>query len=112
MRSRLKAELWRSEFRLQAVWCRLPEKNLAWVNRVKEPIREWHTGDKHHKKDIVYAANERCGVMVRILRSLAAVDAWTFDKGFVGAVRAGESFMWHPEDGLIAQFTAMPKSAR
>lgn len=78
----------------------------------KTKIREWHTGDKHHKKDIIYAANEKRGIMVRILRSLAVADAWTFDKGFVGAIRAGESFMWHPEDGLIAQFTAMPNEAQ
>lgn len=71
-------------------------------------FKEWHLGDKHHKKEFEYKTNEDNGITVRILRALAAVDAWTFDKGFIGAVRAGESFLWHPEKGLIAQFTASP----
>jgi hypothetical protein len=71
--------------------------------------REWHTGDKHHLKDMVYtSASEGGGMVVRILRSLASADAWTFNKGFVGALRASESFLWHPENGLVAQFTATP----
>lgn len=64
---------------------------------------EWHTGDKHHKFD-----TQEDGITVRILRALAAKDAWTFNNGFVGAVRAAESFLWHPEQGLVAQFTATP----
>jgi hypothetical protein len=71
--------------------------------------REWHTGDKHHLRDMMYTTvNEGGGMVVRILRSLASADAWTFNKGFVGALRASQSFLWHPEDGLIAQFTATP----
>lgn len=75
----------------------------------KTKYREIHTGDKHHKRDTIYAADEGLGIVVRILRSLAVADAWTFDKGFIGAIRSAEAFMWHPEDGLVAQFTAMPK---
>jgi hypothetical protein len=72
-------------------------------------FREWHTGDKHHKEDLVHKTDENLGVVVRILRSLAPADAWTFDKGFVGALHAAEGFLWHPENGLQAQFTATPK---
>lgn len=71
--------------------------------------REWHTGDKHHTNVMVQEVDEQLGVVVRILRSLVPADAWTFDSGFVGAVRAAESFMWHPEKGLIAQFTSIPQ---
>lgn len=71
--------------------------------------REWHTGDKHHKNDMVQVVDEKLGVVVRVLRSLAPADAWTFEHGFVGALHAAESFMWHPENGLMAQFTAIPK---
>lgn len=66
--------------------------------------REIHCGDKHHK----YDAKEQAGVVVRILRSLAAADAWTYQKGFVGAMRAAEGFLWDKENGLRAQFTAQP----
>lgn len=72
-------------------------------------IREMHLGDKHNKKDIEYKTDEGCGVTVRILRALAAKDAWTVDKGYVGALRAAESFLWHPTEGLLAQFTAVVK---
>lgn len=70
-------------------------------------FREWHTGDKHHKKDLRPVADEGSGMVVRIMRSLAAYDAWTFDKGY-RSVRASEAFLWHKANGLIAQYTAMP----
>jgi hypothetical protein len=67
-----------------------------------------HLGDRHHKEDIIHAANEGIGVTVRILRSLVPEDAWTFNNGYIGSLKAGEGFVWHPEKGMIAQFTAMP----
>ena len=71
----------------------------------KSTYREFHLGDKHH-----FEAKEYGGVVVRILRSLAAADAWTFDRGFIGALRAAESFVWDKERGLIAQFTVAPEA--
>ncbi len=75
--------------------------------------REWHTGDKHHEEKIRQKflfdieSSEAEGMVVRILRSLASPDLWTYNKGFVGARRAAEAFLWHPEDGLIAHFNAL-----
>ncbi len=71
-------------------------------------FREWQTGDKHHKREIKTSlkVDESTGVMVRILSSLTAKDAWTFDKGFVGAQRASEAFVRHYTNGLIAQFVS------
>lgn len=77
----------------------------SWANT---KFREFHTGDKHAKKDITYNTIEGTGVVVRILRSLAVADAWTISKGYVGNQRAGEAFLWHKDDGLIAQYTATP----
>jgi hypothetical protein len=74
-----------------------------WGNSI---YREWHTGDKHHKADFILEVDEQIGIVIRILRSLVPADAWTFNKGFVGAQRASEAFLWHPENGLVAQFTA------
>lgn len=69
--------------------------------------REVHLGDKHHKVDMVLKTNElENGVVVRILRNLASPSVWEYDKGFVGSLHAGESFLWHEEEGVIAQFTA------
>jgi hypothetical protein len=70
---------------------------------------EWHTGDKHHKEDYVHKTHEaNNGIVVRILRSLTTTDAWHYNKGYVGALRASEAFLWDREAGLKAQFTAIP----
>jgi len=69
--------------------------------------REVHLGDKHHKVDMVLKTNElENGVVVRILRNLASPSVWEYDKGFVGSLHAGEAFLWHDDDGVVAQFTA------
>ena len=68
--------------------------------------REWHLGDKHHKVDMEIKTEElENGVVIRILRSLATPSIWEFDKGLVGSLKAGEAFVWHKENGVIAQFT-------
>ena len=68
--------------------------------------REWHLGDKHHKADLIHKTREENGVVIRILRSLAALDEWTYTKGYIGAERAAEGFLWHPRQGVVAQYTA------
>ena len=67
----------------------------------KSKFREIHTGDKHHRLTL----NEN-GVVVRIIGSIVAPDQWTHNKGFIGSIRATESFIFHPQKGLIAQFTS------
>jgi hypothetical protein len=70
--------------------------------------REWHLGDKHHKADMIYKTEEMAnGVVVRILRSLANPSVWEYDKGFVGSAKATEAFVWHPEQGVVAQFSGI-----
>jgi hypothetical protein len=89
--------------------------NLPLIMAIDEPKmwaesvhREWHTGDKHHKKDMEFTtADESSGIVVRILRSLAEDDAWTFSKGYK-SLKAAESFLWDKDRGLVAQFTATP----
>lgn len=72
-------------------------------------FREWHTGDKHHKEDFLYKTHEADnGVVIRILRSLTPPDAFHYNKGYIGALKASEAFLWDKENGLIAQFTATP----
>lgn len=69
--------------------------------------REWHLGHKHHKVDMKINTEEfDNGVVVRILRSLASPSVWEFDKGLIGSQKAGEVFIWHPKDGVVAQFTS------
>ena len=69
--------------------------------------REVHLGDKHHKVDMILKTNElENGVVVRILRNLAPPSVWEYDKGLVGSLHAGEAFVWHDDQGVVAQFTA------
>jgi hypothetical protein len=78
-----------------------------WANSIH---REVHLGDLHHKVDMVVKTNElENGVVIRILRSLAHPSVWEFDKGLVGSLKAGEAFVWHENDGVIAQFTGKEK---
>lgn len=74
----------------------------------KTLYREWHTGDKHHRKDFELKTDETTGVVVRILSSLAVHDSWTFNQGYK-AVRAAQAFLWDPKEGLVSQFTAVPE---
>lgn len=90
-------------------------KKLPFLMAVDQPemwartqYREWHTGDKHHKKDLLPKADESTGMVIRIMRSLAALDAWTFNKGY-RSLRASEAFVWDPKCGLVAQYTALPE---
>ncbi len=71
----------------------------------KAKFREVHCGDKHHREDILYRTHEEDGVVVRRLSSPSPTDAWHASKGFIGALQGAESFLWHREEGLIAQFT-------
>lgn len=73
----------------------------------KTKYREWHTGDKHHKKELLPFADESSGMVVRIIRSLVSFDAWTFNSGY-RSLRASEAFLWSKDKGLEAQFTALP----
>lgn len=70
----------------------------------KSTYREWHLGHIHHK----FETMEENGVVVRFLRSLVPEDAWTYDSGYFGAVKAAEAFVWDYDKGLRAQFTATP----
>ncbi len=90
-------------------------EKLAGLMAAEEPkmwaaskFREFHTGDKHHKKDMLTTFSDEggLGVVVRILRALSAPSAWADRKGFIGAQRAAEAFLWDPDRGLVAQFTA------
>lgn len=70
-------------------------------------FREWHMGHIHNKLDMRVEADEDSGILMRRLRSIAAADAWTFNRGFK-SLRAAEAFVWHPTKGLIGQFTSIP----
>ncbi len=61
-------------------------------------FREVHTGHTHQTK-----TSEHHGVRVRVSPALCPPDAWHSDNQYVGNVRGAEAYVYHPEDGLVAQ---------
>jgi hypothetical protein len=76
--------------------------------------REAHVGDRHHKESLQQRLKETLeqrvkeieGVTIRLMRSLSP-DEWHYRTGWVGAEQAAESYLWHPENGVIGQFTSV-----
>lgn len=67
-------------------------------------FREFHLGDKHHKKDLEQRTEDMDGVVVRWLRSLCPSDTWLFDKGYNMAPRAAEAFLYDNDYGQIESY--------
>lgn len=74
---------------------------------------EWHLGHMHRKRNVKYTVldnarmvNEDLGVIVRYLSSLTGTEEWHHKKGFIGATKAGEAFIWNDKAGLIAHLNA------
>jgi hypothetical protein len=75
---------------------------------------EFHVGHIHRKRDMKYSAtldkirvlNEDLGVTVRYLSSLTGTEEWHHKKGFVGAVKAADGFIWNDEKGLLAHINS------
>jgi hypothetical protein len=67
-------------------------------------FREWHIGDLHHE-----AVKEEGGIIYRIVSTITAPDAWHTQKGYIGATRKGQAFVWSKGTGLEAVFNSMVK---
>jgi hypothetical protein len=70
----------------------------------KTYYREFHLGHLHHKKETRFnATNELQGVMIRYMSSLSGTDSWHHKKGYIGARKSAEAFLWDAERGLLNQ---------
>jgi hypothetical protein len=68
--------------------------------------RELHVGHFHKRKQTVHVAGESIGpVMVRILPSLSAADAWHHSRGYVNGPRAAEAYLWSAKSGYVGHFS-------
>jgi hypothetical protein len=73
-------------------------------------FHEWHVGHIHRKRNVNYSTgdnklktlNEDLGVTVRYLSSLTGTEEWHHKKGFVGAIKAADAFIWNDIFGLVA----------
>lgn len=78
-------------------------------------FREWHLGHIHRKIQKNYGVkfskdvqlNEDYGITVRYLSSLSGTESWHYKKGFVGAIKAADAFIWNDEAGLLGHFVGM-----
>lgn len=69
--------------------------------------REWHIGHLHQKKEMQFLSGDTHGpVFVRMLPSLSGTDAWHYSKGFVGAQRAAEAYLYSHRNGYTGHFSA------
>ena len=69
--------------------------------------REIHLGHFHRAKQTVHkTTDEFGGVRVRVLPSLSGTDRWHYAKGYVGAKRAAEAYLWHATDGYAGHVSA------
>lgn len=76
-------------------------------------FHEWHLGHIHRKRNIKFTVlekdrtlNEDLGVTVRYLSSLTGTEEWHHKKGFIGAVKAADAFVWNDELGLVAHLNS------
>ena len=75
------------------------EASEMWAN---SKYRAWHAADKHHVKQFTTKDIEDIkGVTVRIAKSLASPDSWSYESGFVNSVRGGEAYIWDSLKGNI-----------
>lgn len=69
--------------------------------------REFHTGHFHSLAEKVQTID---GVLVRTAPALCPPDDWHAEHGFVGSLRAMESFFYHTSWGLIGTAVSNPDS--
>ena len=69
----------------------------------KAKFREWHLGDIHHKKVWkLKGEDDDGGVNIRYMRSLSGDDAWHSQKGYSGAIKGAEAYIWSYDWGMSA----------
>jgi hypothetical protein len=77
-------------------------------------FHEWHLGHQHRKKSYRHNVdfnkdtliNEENGVIIRYLSSLTGTEEWHHKKGFIGAVKAADAFIWNDKLGMTAHLNA------
>ena len=57
-------------------------------------FREWHLGDLHHERTF-----EDMGIIIRRISTITETDGWHSEKGFIGAIRKAQAFLWDAELG-------------
>ena len=79
------------------------EEPQAWSETTH---REIHLGHFHRARQTVHqTTDEFGGVRIRVLPSLSGSDSWHYRKGYVGAIRAAEGYLWDKVEGYVAHYS-------
>lgn len=71
---------------------------------------EFHTGHTHAMKaEWARPVETIDGVLVRVAPAICPPDDWHSDHGFVGSLRAMESFIYRPGGGLLGSLLSSPQ---
>jgi hypothetical protein len=80
------------------------EQSVAWS---ASTYREWHTGHLHHQAaDHNKPLDTLDGVIVRTAPTVVPPDDWHSTGGFIGARQCMETFLYHPDGGLMSMHVA------
>lgn len=64
--------------------------------------REWLLGHLHHRYTLMtQSAKDYRGVNVRYLTSPSSPDVWHHGRGYIGAIKGAEGFIYNKDQGLI-----------
>lgn len=69
-------------------------------------FREWHIGHTHRKQEKIWVpVAEKSGVRARVIPSLVTRDAWHYQEGWIGGIRAAEAYLWNQNAGFTGMFS-------
>jgi hypothetical protein len=73
------------------------------------PFKAFRVGHFHKKRERVYNRGDtHGGVEVQVVPSLSGTDAFHFDHGYVGAIKASMGFVIDPDRGIRNTITSRP----
>lgn len=94
------------EERLQALPLIMANERAKWWSETK--YRCWHIGHLHKELEYIHRAGQLVdGVYVKMIPSLAPIDAWHYRKGYLGTPVNGEAFLWDFDKGPVGEFRSI-----
>jgi hypothetical protein len=84
------------------------ERSQDWADTT---TRDWFTGHEHRKQVwMTKDTQERLGIRIWTIPGLTGTDSWHHAKGFVGAHRAAEAYVYGREAGYMGHWSVAARS--
>jgi len=81
---------------LSAIMAEEQKHNWSIVN-----FKEFHNGHYHHE-----VVRDYLGLIVRNLKGSTGTDSWHKSRGYVGAIKGADAFIWEKGTGMTAHFSS------